>query len=98
MIFISVQVLNTPNPALEYTFFTFEHNQSGANLNVMIEIFDQMGRRVDYIVSEVGSGGTKSNPIYWNFNDTQTLLLNGIYIYRITAKTMMEFIFQNQEK
>jgi hypothetical protein len=52
----------------------------------MIEVFDQIGRRVEYIVSEVGSGGTESNPIYWNFNDTQTLLLNGIYIYRITAK------------
>jgi len=80
------QVLNSPNPASQYTFFTFEHNQSDATLNVMIEIFDQMGRRVDYIISEVGSGGTTSNPIYWNFNETQTLLLNGIYIYRITAQ------------
>ena len=80
------QVINSPNPASNYTFFTFEHNQSDANLNVMIEIFDQMGRRVEYIISQVGSGGTKSNPIRWNFNETQTLLLNGIYIYRITAQ------------
>lgn len=80
------QVLNTPNPAVDYTFFTFEHNQSGANLKVMIEVFDQMGRRVEYIISNAGSGGTKSNPIYWNFYDTQTSLLNGIYIYRITAQ------------
>ncbi|HSH20070.1 MAG TPA: T9SS type A sorting domain-containing protein, partial [Draconibacterium sp.] len=80
------QVLNTPNPATDYTFFTFEHNQSDASLNVMIEVFDQMGRRVEYIVSDVGSGGTKTNPIRWNFNETRTLLLNGIYIYRITAQ------------
>ena len=80
------RVLNTPNPAVDYTFFTFEHNQSDANLKVMIEVFDQMGRRVEYIISNVGSGGTKSNPIYWNFYDTKTLLLNGIYIYRITAQ------------
>ena len=80
------QVFNTPNPAAGYTFFTFDHNQSDATLKVMIEVFDQMGRRVDFIVSEVGSGGTKSNPVRWNFNETQTLLLNGIYIYRITAQ------------
>jgi hypothetical protein len=80
------QVFNTPNPAVDYTFFTFEHNQSDANLKVMIEVFDQMGRRVEYIISNAGSGGTKSNPIYWNFYNTQTSLLNGIYIYRITAQ------------
>jgi hypothetical protein len=80
------QVLNTPNPAVDHTFFTFDHNQSEANLKVMIEVFDQMGRRVEYLISNVGSGGTKSNPIYWNFYNTQTLLLNGIYIYRITAQ------------
>ena len=80
------QVINSPNPAIDYTYFTFEHNQSDANLNVMIEIFDIMGRRVEYIISEVGSGGTKSNPIRWDFNETTTLLLNGIYVYRITAQ------------
>ena len=80
------QVINTPNPAVEYTFFTFEHNQSDARFKVMVEIFDQLGRRVNYIVTEVGSSGTKSNPIRWNFNETKTLLLNGIYIYRITAQ------------
>ena len=80
------QVINTPNPAVEYTFFTFEHNQSDARFKVMVEIFDQLGRRVNYIVTEVGSSGTKSNPIRWNFDETKTLLLNGIYIYRITAQ------------
>ena len=80
------KVLNTPNPAVNYTYFTFEHNQSDANLDVMIEIFDIMGRRVEYIISKVGSGGTKSNPIRWDFNETKTLLLNGMYVYRITAQ------------
>jgi hypothetical protein len=92
------QVINTPNPASDYTFFTFEHNQSDATLNVMIEIFDQMGRRVDYIVTQIGSGGTKSNPIYWNFNETRTLILNGIYIYRVTAQNSDGIYFSKSGK
>lgn len=92
------QVLNTPNPASDYTFFTFEHNQSDATLNVMIEVFDQMGRRVDYLVSQVGSGGTTSNPVRWNFNETKTLLLNGIYIYRITAQNADGIYFSKSGK
>ena len=92
------QVNNTPNPASDYTFFTFEHNQSDATLNVMIEVFDQMGRRVDYLVSQVGSGGTSSNPVRWNFNDTKTLLLNGIYIYRITAQNADGIYFSKSGK
>jgi len=92
------QVINTPNPATDYTFFTFDHNQSDATLKVMIEIFDQMGRRVEYIISEVGSGGTTSNPIRWDFNETRTLLLNGIYIYRITAQNEDGIYFSKSGK
>jgi hypothetical protein len=64
----------------------------------MIEIFDQMGRRVEYIISEVGSGGTKSNPVRWDFNETRTLLLNGIYIYRITAQNEDGIYFSKSGK
>lgn len=96
--FYITQVINTPNPAADYTFFTFEHNQSDATLSVMIEIFDQAGRRVEYIVTQVGSGGTKSNPIRWNFNETRTFLLNGIYIYRVTAQNADGIYFSKSGK
>ena len=45
-----------------------------------------MGRRVDYVTQEVGSNGSVSNPVRWDFMETQTQLRNGIYIYRITAQ------------
>jgi len=76
----------TPNPASYYTSFYFEHNLSDAVLNVMIEIFDMSGRRIDLLATEVGSDGTRSNPVRWDFNETSTSLGNGIYIYRITAQ------------
>ena len=92
------QVLNTPNPVVDNTYFSFEHNQPDANLNVMVEIFDQLGRRIDLINTEVGSSGTKSNPIRWNFNETGTVPLNGIYIYRITAQNDDKIYFSKSGK
>ncbi len=84
--FVISQVSNYPNPAETYTFFTFEHNQAGEILDIVIEVFDQSGRRVDYISQEVGSNGNSSNPVRWDFPETQTKLRNGIYVYRITAQ------------
>ncbi|NQU55043.1 MAG: type IX secretion system sortase PorU [Bacteroidetes bacterium] len=79
-------VSNYPNPISDYTYFTFEHNQSGAVLDAIIEIFDQGGRRVDYITTEVGSDGLVSNPIRWDTNETNIYLMNGIYVYRVFAQ------------
>lgn len=84
--FLIKSVSNYPNPATWNTFFIFEHNQAGANLEILIEIFDQMGKRIDYLQQNVGSNGTKSNPVRWDFYESKTRLLNGMYIYRISAK------------
>lgn len=84
--FIIRSVQNYPNPAVEYTSFRFEHNQADATLDVMIEIFDLSGKRIDYVMTEVGSSGLKSNPVMWNFNSSHTALGNGLYVYRITAR------------
>lgn len=84
--FIIHQVSCYPNPAGAFTFFTFEHNQSGSILDVVIEVFDQQGKRVDYVVQQVGSNGTNSNPVRWEINNTQVPVHSGIYIYRVSAK------------
>ena len=91
-------VQNRPNPASQYTYFSFSHNQADAKLNVMIEIFNLAGTRVDYIVTEVGSDGLNSNPVYWNFGESATALTNGIYIYRITARNNYDDITASSGK
>lgn len=77
---------NYPNPVSDYTYFTFEHNQPGAILNIIIEIFDQMGKRVDYIVKQVGSDGLQINPVRWDMAESNIRLMSGVYVYRIFAK------------
>ncbi len=80
------EVINYPNPVNDYTFFTFTHNHSDASLETIIEIFDQSGRRIDYLAQRIGSNGTNSNPVRWDMNESRSQLRNGIYIYRITAQ------------
>lgn len=84
--FIISEVFNYPNPVSDNTSFVFTHNQSGEILDVVIEIFDLSGRRIDYLTQSVGSRGTSSNPVRWNFPESQTWMGNGIYPYRITAR------------
>lgn len=75
-----------PNPVTDYTYFTFAHNQAGARMETIIEIFDQNGRRIDMIETETGSGGTVSNPVRWNPEDTEIPVRSGLYVYRIVAR------------
>jgi len=79
-------VTNYPNPLQDYTFFTFKHNQSGATLETIIEIFDITGRRIDYMSQQVGSDGTDSNPVRWDLYEANVQIKAGIYIYRVTAQ------------
>jgi hypothetical protein len=84
--FVISQVTNYPNPVYDHTFFTFEHNQADAVLETIFEVFDQNGRRIDYITEEVGSNGNISNPVRWDLNEAKIQLRSGIYLFRITAQ------------
>ncbi len=75
-----------PNPMNDYTYFVFEHNLSGAALDVIIEVFDISGRRIDYMTSEVTSNDNVTNPVRWDLSELKVAAENGVYIYKITAK------------
>ena len=83
--FIS-EVGNYPNPVNDYTFFTFDHNQSDVTLDAIFEVFDQSGRRIDYFARQIGSNGISSNPVRWDLSESRIQLRSGIYIYKITAQ------------
>ena len=71
---------------VDYTSFVFEHNESDAYLDVIVEIFDHSGKRVEYIETQVGSDGKRSNPIRWDLFETKTVLRSGIFVYRVMAQ------------
>ncbi len=83
---IITDVSTYPNPMSDYTFIVFEHNQTGATFETLIEFFDIQGRRIDYFQTQVGSNGLKSNPIRWDLSELRLETRSGVYFYRITAQ------------
>lgn len=96
--FVISQVTNYPNPVSDYTFFTFDHNQADATFEVIFEIFDQNGSRIDYFSTQVGSNGTASNPVRWDLNEAKIQMQSGIYFYRVTAQNSDGLITSNAGK
>lgn len=80
--FIITNLSNYPNPVSEYTYFVLEHNQSGASLDVIFDIYDSFGRSVDRFQTTVGSNGSTTNPIRWDLTESKIAATPGIYIYR----------------
>lgn len=87
--FIISEISAYPNPASDYTFFVLEHNQAGASLNVIIDVYDINGRSVDRFQTTVGSNGSTTNPIRWDLAESKIPATPGIYIFRA--------LVQNQE-
>ncbi len=79
---------NYPNPFSAATTFSFEHNQPGIDLNVVIDIFDLTGRKVDEIKNSINNAGDRIISIQWNgSNENGRKMMRGVYIYRIIVSS-----------
>jgi hypothetical protein len=75
---------NYPNPAVDHTYFEFEHNKPGEDLTVTISVFDLSGRLITNINETINTSGFSSTPLAWDLRDLNgNLLKQGIYPYRI---------------
>lgn len=75
---------NYPNPFSDQTWFVFEHNQPGRNLNIDIRIYSMDGRLVRQMEERVITSGFRTNPIPWRGDsDAGNPLAGGLYIYRV---------------
>ncbi len=74
-----------PNPVRDHTSFIYDFNQKDSKTEVVIRIYDVMGRLVRTIdETRYGESG-RSNPIQWDgTGDGGTLLQNGLYMFYIT--------------
>lgn len=84
---ISIEnLINHPNPMLNFTAFYFEHNQYGISLNVRLEIMDLQGRILDVLSDDVLPNGYRYGPIQWDGKNKEGAdLSSGVYIYRVIA-------------
>ncbi|HKJ41296.1 MAG TPA: type IX secretion system sortase PorU, partial [Sunxiuqinia sp.] len=72
-----------PNPANNYTNFVFKHNRPDDSFDTRVEIYDFSGNLVDVLKQRLGSNGAHSLPLLWKINDSQVLVRNGAYLYRV---------------
>lgn len=84
-------VLNYPNPFVNYTEFWFNHNSS-APLNVSIQIFTVSGKLVRTLNGQTAGGGivnsTLSRDIVWDGRDDfGDRIGKGVYIYKLTVQS-----------
>lgn len=91
-------VLNYPNPFLNYTEFWFNHNSSGI-LDVSIQIFTISGKLIKTIIGQTNSSGVSSlsRNITWDgTNDYGSKIGKGVYIYKLKVKSQLTGL--NSEK
>ena len=82
-------VLNYPNPFINYTEFWFNHNKPNELLDVQVQIFTVSGKLVKTINETVQSEGNLSRTVNWNgLDDFGSKIGKGVYIYKIKVKSL----------
>lgn len=77
-------VLNYPNPFSTRTNFMFEHNLPGAELDILINIYNMSGQIVKTIESINIDEGFRIDNISWDGQDDYgQKIANGVYLYKI---------------
>ena len=82
-------VLNYPNPFINYTEFWFNHNSSDV-LDVIIQIFTVSGKLVKTITQQTNiSGSSLSRDVIWDGRDEYgDRLAKGVYVYKLKVSSL----------
>ena len=86
---VITNVLNYPNPFVNFTEFWFNHNSS-SDLSVTIQIFTVSGKLVKTIKGNVNTSNTSSlsRDLTWNGRDDfGDKVAKGVYIYKLTVRS-----------
>ncbi len=82
-------VLNYPNPFINYTEFWFNHNKPNELLSVQVQIFTVSGKLVKTIQEIVQTEGNLSRSIIWNgLDDFGSKIGKGVYVYKLKVKSL----------
>ncbi len=93
-------VLNYPNPFVNYTEFWFNHNKPNEPLEVQVQIFTVSGKLIKTINQNVQTTGGLSRSITWNgLDDFGNKIGKGVYVYKLKAKaTISNLVSEKYEK
>lgn len=84
-------VLNYPNPFTTSTCFMFEHNQSGVELDVLVQVYTVSGRLIKTLEERIISTGYRlgsDNCIRWDGRDDYgDPLAKGVYLYKVKVRS-----------
>lgn len=81
-------VLNYPNPFIDYTEFWFEHNKINEPLEVQVQIFTITGKIVKTINQSIIPTSSQSRDLKWDGKDDfGNKIGKGTYIYRLKVKS-----------
>jgi flagellar hook assembly protein FlgD len=84
-------LLNYPNPFRDGTRFSFEHNRSGENLSVIIQIFSMKGQLVKTLSGTANYTDFRINDITWDGRgESGKKLETGLYIYRVFVRSLLD--------
>ncbi len=79
--FFSVDCTN--NPATTTTTFIINHDRSGSNVNIELDIFDLSGRQL-YKTTTSETASTNTSTLTWDLTtESGSKLQTGVYLYRI---------------
>lgn len=86
-------VLNYPNPFVNYTEFWFNHNKPNEPLEVQVQIFTISGKLIKTINQQVQTTGNLSRSITWNgLDDFGNKIGKGVYVYRLKVRATISNI------
>ena len=92
-------LFNYPNPVRNSTTFSFETNLSNQAYTATLQIFNQMGKLIKTIKTNINSEASRITSIKWDLrNDQDPSLPNGLYLYRLTLEDLKGQIVSKSNK
>lgn len=83
-------VLNYPNPFVNYTEFWFNHNRPFEPLDVQVQIFTVSGKVVRTLNQTITNEGFLSRDIVWDgLDDFGQAIGKGVYVYKLSVKSTL---------
>ncbi|QNE38089.1 type IX secretion system sortase PorU [Hymenobacter sp. NBH84] len=84
-------VLNYPNPFSQNTTFHFDHNRTGDELDIQVQIFTVSGKLVRTLRTTVLGSESHLAALSWDGRDEYNdQLARGVYVYRVSVRSMRD--------